>query len=252
MGYQDAIKDGVRVAEEFKTQIYYPPCYICGVGVRSWGYTSGYKYICKECEEIGRLKRKQERAEKREKERAEKGIVLKPHEKSTEKVQKTKTKNEAMLSRAIKRIDNMSTLELFDKAIQKVQAEMDAGTVFQSTEEVLVALELSRKGIAYRTQVHLGPYRADFVLDADRVVLEVDGKLFHAAEMEFKDNLRDSLIIAALGPRWELVRITADNINKQITHLTKAIARVIDYRKLTRERETEFIRRSSQNGKVLR
>lgn len=251
MGYQDALRDGIKVSEEYKTQIYFPLCFICGKEVKSWHYSSECKYICKECEEIGRLKRKQEMADKRAKERAEKGIILKPREKSQEKVQKAKTKNEAMMSRAIKRIDSISTISLFNTAIQKVQSEMDAGVVFQSTEEVLVALELSRKEISYRTQVHLGPYRADFVLDAEKVVLEVDGKLFHSAEREFKDQLRDGLIIAALGPRWEVVKITTDNINKQITHLTKAIVKAIDYRKMTREREAAFNRRSSNREKGL-
>lgn len=245
MGYQDAIRDGVRVElVGSRGETYYIPCCLCGADVKSFSYHVKQKYICKECVELDRLIKRRERAEIRAKERAEKGIGQ-PIQKTQEQIEKIREKNEAMLSKAMTRIDKMATISNFTQAIAKVRGEMDAGAVFQSTEEVLVALELSRKGIAYRTQVHFGPYRADFVLDANKIVLEVDGKLFHAAEREFKDNLRDSLIIAALGPRWEIVRITTDNINKQITQLTKAVARVIDYRKLTRERKANFVRRSS-------
>ena len=245
MGYQDAIRDGVKVKfEGSRGEVYYIPCCQCGAEVRSFSYHVKQKYICKECVELDRLIKKKERAEIRAKERAEQGIGQ-PIPKTQEQIEKIRAKNETMLSKAMSRIDRMTTLSIFTQAIAKVRGEMDAGVIYQSTEEVLVALELSRKGIEYRTQVHFGPYRADFVLDANKIVLEVDGRLFHAAEREFKDNLRDGLIVAALGPRWEVIRITDDNINKNITKLTKAIARLIDYRKLTRERVTDFIRRSS-------
>ena len=248
MGYQDAIRDGVKVElVSGRRETYRIPCCQCGAEVTSFSYHVNQKYICKECVELDRLIKKRERAEIRAKEREEKGIVQ-PATKTQEQIEKIRAKNEAMMSRAMSRIDKMSTLSNFTRAIAKVRGEMDAGVIFQSTEEVLVALELSRKGIAYRTQVHLGPYRADFVLDANKVVLEVDGRLFHSSEREFKDNLRDGLIIAALGPKWEVVRITDDNINKRITQLTKAIVRAIDYRKLKRAQEANFVRRSSTNA----
>lgn len=243
MGHQDAVRDGIRIAYDRRRETYYIPCCQCGADVMSFSYHVKQKYICKECVELDRLIKKRERAEIRAKERAEQGIGQ-PIPKTQEQIQKVREKNETMMSKAMTRIDRMATLSNFTQAIAKVRSEMDAGVIFQSTEEVLVALELSRKGIAYRTQVHFGPYRADFVLDANKIVLEVDGRLFHAAEREFKDNLRDGLIVAALGPKWEVVRITDDNINKNITKLTKAIARLIDYRKLTRSREEGFIRRA--------
>ncbi|MDD4280434.1 MAG: DUF559 domain-containing protein, partial [Candidatus Sumerlaeales bacterium] len=120
------------------------------------------------------------------------------------------------------------------------------GVVFGSTEEVLVALELSRQGVKYRTQVKFGPYRADFVLDDYKVVLEVDGKLFHSEERKFQEQFRDGLILAGLGPKWELVRVTDENINKHITRLMCAIATVVEGRKSRRVRDAEFIRRSKQ------
>lgn len=244
MGYQDAVRDGIRIAEEHKTLLYYPPCHLCGAEIRSWVYLPDLKYVCKECEELKRLKKNQERAEKRAKERVEKGIVKPPTPKQQEKIEKAKTKNEAMMDRAIKRINKISSSVDYAQAIEKVKSEMEAGVVFQSTSEVLAALELSRKRVKYRTQVQFGPYRADFVLDTDKVVLEIDGKMFHAEERKFKEQIRDGLIIAALGPQWEVVRIPDDNINKHLHRLTQAISRAIDHRKLTRSREEGFIRRA--------
>jgi very-short-patch-repair endonuclease len=247
MSYQDAVRDGIRIAEEYKRIVYFPHCVYCGKEVKTWFYFSEYGYSCVECEALKRLKVRQERAEKRARERAEKGIVPVPTAKQKEKAEKAKTKNESMIVRAIKRINGMTDIGQYEQAIKKVQTEMESGMVFQSSDEVMVALELSRKNISYRTQVKFGPYRADFVLDDDKVVLEVDGKLYHTEDREFNSNLRDALILAALGPKWELVRITDDNINRQITQLTKAIARAIEYKKKDRARSTEFIRRSNLN-----
>jgi very-short-patch-repair endonuclease len=247
MSYQDAVKDGIRTSEDCKKTVFFPLCRYCGKEVKTWFYLSEYSYSCVECEALKRLKIRQERAEKRARERAEKGIVPIPTAKQKEKAEKAKAKNEAMIARSIKRIGSMTDISKYEQAIQKVQAEMESGMVFQSADEVTVALELSRKGIPYRTQVKFGPYRVDFVLDADKVVLEVDGKLYHTEDREFKSNLRDGLILAALGSKWELVRITDDYINKQITQLTKAIVRAIEYKKKDRARTAEFIRRSNLN-----
>jgi len=246
MGYQDAIRDGVRVElVGNRGETYYIPCCLCGADVKSFSYHVKQKYICKECVELDRLIKRRERAEIRAKERAEKGIGQ-PIQKTQEQIEKIREKNEAMLTRATKRIDKMSTLAKFSQAIGKVKAEMDDGVVFGSTEEVLVALELSRQGVKYRAQVKFGPYRADFVLDDYKVVLEVDGKLFHSEERKFQEQFRDGLILAGLGPKWELVRVTDENINKHITRLMCAIATVVEGRKSRRVRDAEFIRRSKQ------
>lgn len=246
MGYQDAIRDGIRVSEKYRTQIYHPLCSQCGKEVESWSYMPDFTYVCKECIALAEAIKKQKRAEQRAKERAEKGIVKQISPKLQEKLEKARTKNEAMLTRATRRLDKMSTLAKFSQAIGKVKAEMDDGVVFGSTEEVLVALELSRQGVKYRTQVKFGPYRADFVLDDYKVVLEVDGKLFHSEERKFQEQFRDGLILAGMGPKWELVRIMDENINKHITRLMCAIATAVEDRKSRRVRDAEFIRRSKQ------
>ena len=90
----------------------------------------------------------------------------------------------------------------------------------------MVALELKRKNINYRQDVKFGRYRADFVLDDMKVVLEVDGKRYHTPQTAPREEIRDSLIILQLGAGWEVIRITDDCINENIARLMSGIRAV--------------------------
>ena len=223
-----AIKDGVRFVGEMSKRIYYPLCNKCGKETMSLGYRPKFKYICKECYELDKLFRKRERREKRAKEKGNVPVV-----KSEETLLKIKENNENMMSKALKRINRLADLSLYIQAVAKVEADMESGAMFNSTEEVIVGLELTRRGIKYRQQVRFGSYRADFVLDDFKIVLEVDGKLFHTDERKYREQLRDGLILASLGPRWEMLRISDDLINKKIYGIAESIADVIKARKRT-------------------
>ena len=72
----------------------------------------------------------------------------------------------------------------------------------------------------------MGRYRADFVLPDEKVVLEVDGTLFHTDRTKEKEITRDNLIVLSLGSEWEVVRITDEDINKNITRLLPAIRKI--------------------------
>jgi very-short-patch-repair endonuclease len=83
----------------------------------------------------------------------------------------------------------------------------------------------------------MGRYRVDFVLPEKKVVLEVDGTLYHSKG----NGDRDGLIILALGPGWEMVRITDALINRDIVRLVPAIDEIIEYRKIIRKKSRENI-----------
>jgi very-short-patch-repair endonuclease len=61
------------------------------------------------------------------------------------------------------------------------------------------------------------------VLDEMKVVLEIDGDIFHCGDRLNKQQIRDDLIIASLGPSWEIVRIKTSVLNKNITRLPRAL-----------------------------
>jgi very-short-patch-repair endonuclease len=230
MGHQDALRDGIRFSGEYGAQYYYPPCSQCGDEARSWGYNPEHKYICAKCKEINRVKRSQERKSKE----LNKSKFVK------DKTEIVKAKETSRMSRALERISKVTDIAKYTQAIEKVQVSINAGAVFDSTEELLVGLELTRQGVAYRQQVRFGKYRADFVLDSYKIVLEVDGRVFHTRETKPREQERDGCILSELGPGWEVVRVTDDNINNHITQITKAITKVLEYRKLMKARAIAY------------
>lgn len=211
MGYQDALKDGIRVSGVWQERFYHPRCRLCGDEMNSFNYKSDVKYTCKSCKEIIA-------ADEKDKKKAE---SYEPSEKK--------------LAEAVKRIKKQGKVSEYGDAILKVADEMHSGSAYDSTEEIMTAIELSKIGIPYRSQVKLGAYRADFILDGLKVVLEVDGVLYHTQKTQGREELRDGLILLALGAEWQVIRITDELINMNITRLMPAIEKVVKKRNMLRQ-----------------
>ncbi len=207
MSYQDAIKDGIPVEKDSKNfNWYYPPCRICGTPVASWSYIRGTQYVCQEC--------------RRE-------LVILEHQTrldadSDKKLKKLKT--------AIKRISDKTDIKPYKNAIEWVEKNLYKNGWFQSTEEIMTALELIRRNVQAHHQVRVYDYFVDFVLPDYKVILEIDGKLFHGNDRAEKEYIRDEVIAGKFGDEWEVVHIDAENINMNITKLIPAIKAVLKKR----------------------
>lgn len=209
----EAIADNVRYSQnKFGDLRYYPKCHVCGAEVFTWSYIHGKKYTCKDCKEVERrtaqeVKRQQDLEARREK-----------------------------LDRAIARIEKCDDIRKYESAIHDVVIMIEnGGHIFDSTEEVMVALVLLKNDIPFRHQVRFGTrYVADFVLDDMKVVLEVDGDIFHNDDRVIRQQTRDALIIATLGPSWELIRMKTSDINKNVKKLPAAIRAVVKRRQMYR------------------
>lgn len=213
MSYTDAIIDNVRFKRGgLGRDWYYPLCHKCGTEVPVWRYESGTKYTCKKCKAEERMIAADIRKEEDHKTRTEK------------------------LERAIGRIYAHGTNKNYKGAIAAVRQMIDnGGHIFDSTEEIETAIVLFAEGIKFRHQVRFGErYVVDFVLDEMKVVLEIDGDIFHGESRMAKQQLRDDLIIAALGPEWEVVRIKTSTLNRNITKLPKALKTVLKKREMYR------------------
>ena len=92
-----------------------------------------------------------------------------------------------------------------------------------------------KNNIKARHQVKLGRYKADFVLPDEKIVLEVDGVLYHNKNTEQKEQIRDNLICLALGSEWDVIRISDELINTNITRLVPAFRKVKENRNLIRQ-----------------
>ena len=206
MGYPDAITDNVPIDKGYDGfRRYHPPCHICGTPVNCWNYVSGTKYACSECRVI---LASLEHAKKRES--------------SADKQMKR-------LDRAVKRISRVTDIDPYDNAISYVQENLDNPGWFQSTEEMMVALELFRRKVVAQHQVRVFEYTIDFLLPEMKVILEIDGSIYHGRDRERREQIRDELISEKLG--CEVIRIPTDNINKNVTLLLPAISVVLRNRK---------------------
>lgn len=160
---------------------------------------------CKDCKE---LLVEQERAEK-------------ASEELDVKVKKFRT--------AVKRIEKVADITKYQKAIKLVQNNLSKPGWFQSTEEVMAAIELLKRGYKVQHQVKIFDYRVDFIIPELKAVLEIDEPLFHRDKQE-KEQIRDSVIESKLGKGWNVVRVKTDMINKNVTRLVPGIKAVIRYR----------------------
>lgn len=212
MGYHEAAEDGVRRSRnDLGDCWYYPKCCICGEEVPTWNYKRSIKYTCKNCKEKMKFVESQKRVD------------------NNENSKNRKLKN--AVDRIYKKTKKPRS---YQQAIEAIEKNLHRDGWFQSTEEIMVAIELVKRGIKARHQVKFGRYCADFVLPDEKIVLEVDGILYHPKSNIYKEDTRDNLIVLSLGPEWEVIRITDELINENITKLVPAIRKIRDKRKAER------------------
>ena len=197
MGYRDAVEDKIPYEKMNMDTIYYPPCHVCGDGVRSWNYIRGMQYTCPECKQFIQL------------------------QKLENKKITNFDKRRAKLKRAITRISKVANIENYKDIIAAIEKNIKSDNWFQSTEEVMVGLQLSKKKIQYISQFKEGPYTCDFYLPKLNVVLEVDGELYHGKDREDYQKYRDEFISNKLGA--VVIRIKTKHINTNVTRITNAI-----------------------------
>jgi len=215
MGYQEACADGIRLTKDkYGDSWFFPLCHICGEEVTCRNYKPNLKYTCKECKRIEYL--------------ADRINVSKDNEETKEN----------KFQKAVKRIEAIPkyNFKKYERAYEVVHKHLHKDGWFASTEEIMVAIELLKSGMKARHQVKFGRYKADFVLPEEKIVLEVDGILYHTKNTRDRENIRDNLIILALGLEWEVVRITDKDLNKNISMLSKAIKEVREERQLIRQK----------------
>ena len=64
-----------------------------------------------------------------------------------------------------------------------------------------------------------------------KVILEIDGPIYHGKDKERYQQIRDDAIQRKFGEGWEVIRIKTDCINMNITKLLPGIRAVLEKRK---------------------
>lgn len=184
-------------------------CLICGAEFES-GKTNDYS--CDKCESKIRLIKKVEMIDKAQKEL----------EKRTGKMKSFKPKRD--MSRYVKPVK------------ERVMNGIDN---FSSMPEAVVAIQMERIGLKYETQKNIAGKKADFIIPEIKIILEIDGELYHTDED--KSFLRDRQIMAVVGEGWEIVHIHANEIPMYTWNLREALPFVVLQRNdKWRFRDSEF------------
>lgn len=113
---------------------------------------------------------------------------------------------------------------------------------FDSSSEIVAAMELIKQRVHCRVQEKILNYRVDFVLPDFQVVLEIDGD-HHKSRITY-DGQRDIEIRKELnksGGKWEVVRIPTEHINTNVRKLLDAVIIVSDRRRELRGKNDGFL-----------
>lgn len=197
-----ARRDGIRIEKgkgrgRIAVNIYCIPCGKCGEIVRKQVYASEKSYLCEYCK---------------------KQIEVKKKALEHNALDEVLTKKEQAFKKAVERIKSqVKNFSEYDKAIIAAQKRAES---YGSIPEAMVAIELVRLGHQVIPQQKIGKYKVDFVLKDKKMVIEVDGSLYHK---DVHKGDREATIQLSLGLDWKMLHIPAELISLDLQKLKTII-----------------------------
>lgn len=188
MGYNEALEDGIRT-EQLRRMVYYIPCEKCGKEVKRTSYSRSYNYFCDYCK--GVIKKKQK-------------IASNDH---------VKTKAEIRFEKAVEELkQQVKNIDSYKKYIEIAKSKTEK---YGSIPEIIVAIELLKLGYSIIPQQKVGKYRVDFAIPNKKIIIEVDGEIYHSNI----NKQRELEIQIMMGMDWKIIHIPAESIRKKIKKL---------------------------------
>lgn len=189
---------------------YVAPCDICGRPVRKGNYSTNRVCKCRLCAD---------------------NVLEKRHAKQ----KLAKEQHEKEMAEEIG-VDQMH-YRRFESGVRKFGLEYYAAIVeaeklrykFDSVSEVVACIELLHRGIRVIPHQKVGSYTVDFCLPDEKVVLEVDGSIYHADSD--KEHRRDYALKNMLGSDWIIRHVPADSVMKNHKAFGKMMKRMLDDRR---------------------
>ncbi|WP_010078422.1 DUF559 domain-containing protein [Liquorilactobacillus mali] len=155
-------------------------------------------------------------------------------------------KSKVSFERALRKIERQSGLNIndyYDDASAVEEFIDENPHKFDSSDEIMAAIELVHERIKSKTQFKIGRRRVDFLIPSLHVALEIDGKLHEFKVV--KDSNREIEIMKNLnkqmGGSWEVIRIPTKYIETNIKQLGKAIAALYNSRQSERKKNNGFL-----------
>ena len=138
--------------------------------------------------------------------------------KAQAELDKVRSRKEQAFDKAVERIrKQVRNFDSYRKAVRIAETRAER---YGSIPEAMVAIELLRLGYNIIPQQKIGRYKVDFAIPDQKLVIEVDGELYHGREGEGK---REATIQISLGFAWKIIYVPAEWIEKDIRKLKKVI-----------------------------
>lgn len=177
-------------------KLYLVSCARCGDQIKQKQYHSDKEYLCDYCKL--NLKEKTKTLE-------------------LELLENISSKKEKAFDKAAEEVIRQAgSPNEYEHAIKLARRRAES---FGSIPEAMVAIELVKLGYKPIPQQKINKYRVDFALPEIKMIIEVDGDIYH--RNNYKTG-RDAIINYALGVDWNIVHVSAELIAKDIMKL-KAI-----------------------------
>jgi very-short-patch-repair endonuclease len=199
-----------RRKSEYGNAIYTVPCAVCGRAVTTRSFSTNKTYKCRLCKnEVARRMAENAKAAKLE------------HDSIMADELGTDAEHAARFEKAASRFDDS-----YSKSIVKARTVIDR---FDSSPEAVAGIGLLHIGARVIAHQKVGMYTVDFCLPDEKVVVEVDGSIYHTDEM--KAHSRDLAVVRMLGMDWVVRHIPADAITKNHTAFERNMRRMLDERR---------------------
>ena len=201
MSRADALRDGIKYDDNGYRLLYYVPCQNCGKIHGRRKYTGKEIYLCPTCLEL-----------KHAKQRAEvEALAL--------SMPDAETKEEKRYRSAVEAIEKqVGSLKGYEKAVDICRK---ATYKYGSIPEAMLAIELIRKVYRIIPQQKVGKYRVDFALPNEKLIIEVDGSIYHTNKQ--KELEREASINYAIGLDWHFVHLPAESISKDVRKVVRLL-----------------------------
>lgn len=149
----------------------------------------------------------------------------------------TELRTQFMFERAMNMLEKQNKVIDIDdyKEASKALKEytLENSGKFDSSHEMLVAMELINNKVHIKIQPKVGDKNPDFIMTYERIVLEIDGYMHkHSQEADYRF---DEEVRQKLGNEWEVIRIPTKYIEKNISKLYDAIMELKIYKQKLRE-----------------
>ena len=199
-----------RSRDRWGNRDYIIHCDVCGETMRTRKYNTNNVYKCKLCTEKD-AKAKDELKKLRK-----------------EAIEREESKQEGI---------DYTHYHRFESAVEKLEPKyylsiLQAEKVkdkFDSVPEVLACVELLYIGARVIPHQKVGDFTVDFCLPDEKVVIEIDGELYHSNKD--KEYRRDYALKNMLGSDWVVKHIPAETLKKNHALFGKNIKKLLDDRR---------------------